>query len=130
MEPRQQPSMLALDEPHDTERILRKPEVLRTLGVSATTLQRWIDEGTFPPPVLPGGPQSRTVGWLKSDVDNYFCFAGAQTFSGEIPAGTGCLKAHLSLLLSYSRGAALIFLSFVKNAPNTRTHWQAPHSEC
>ncbi len=57
---------------HETDRIMRRPEVLQVLGVSPTTLQRWIKEGIFPPPVKPGGTNSRTTGWLKSDVDDYF----------------------------------------------------------
>ena len=52
--------------------VMRQPEVLEVLGVAKTTLWRWINEGIFPRPVQPGGPNSRTKGWLKSDVDEYF----------------------------------------------------------
>ena len=33
--------------------LLRKAEVARCLGVSAWTLDRWVNVGKFPPPVLP-----------------------------------------------------------------------------
>lgn len=37
----------------DAPRLLRKPEVLTMLGVSASTLRRWQESGIVPPP-LPG----------------------------------------------------------------------------
>lgn len=49
----------------DTERFLGRREVLRRLGVSQTTLYRWLDAGAFPRPV-PMGP--RRVGWLESEL--------------------------------------------------------------
>ena len=72
MKEHQQLTLLVPDGPQETDRIMRQPEVLEVLGVAKTTLWRWINEGIFPPPVQPGGPNSRTKGWLKSDVDEYF----------------------------------------------------------
>ena len=72
MKEHQQLTLLVPDGPQEPDRIMRQPEVLEILGVAKTTLWRWINEGIFPPPVKPGGPNSRTKGWLKSDVDEYF----------------------------------------------------------
>lgn len=51
-----------------TNRLLRLPSVLERIGVSRTTLYRWIGQGVFPRPrsLTPNGS---TVAWLSSEVD-------------------------------------------------------------
>jgi len=46
--------------------IQRKPDVLKQLGISATTLHARIQTNKFPPPINLGG---RAVGWLSSEVE-------------------------------------------------------------
>ncbi len=46
--------------------IRRKPDVLKQLGISATTLHTRIHSHKFPPPINLGG---RAVGWLSSEVE-------------------------------------------------------------
>ena len=46
--------------------IQRKPDVLKQLGISATTLHARIHTYKFPPPINLGG---RAVGWLSSEVE-------------------------------------------------------------
>jgi len=46
--------------------IQRKPDVLKQLGISATTLHARIHTNKFPPPINLGG---RAVGWLSSEVE-------------------------------------------------------------
>lgn len=46
--------------------IRRKPDVLKQLGISATTLHTRIHSKKFPPPINLGG---RAVGWLSSEVE-------------------------------------------------------------
>lgn len=48
-----------------TDRLLSKSEVLKIVGVSASTLYWWIHQGNFPPPVKLG---PRRVAWRLSDV--------------------------------------------------------------
>jgi prophage regulatory protein len=54
-------------------RILRRPEVLATLGISASTLARGIAAGRYPKPVAVG---TRAVGWRDTDVQK--CIARLQ----------------------------------------------------
>ena len=53
-------------------KILRLKEVLDRTGLSRTTLWRRVKSGQFPPPVRLGGPDSRAVGWLAEDLDDWF----------------------------------------------------------
>lgn len=46
--------------------ILRTPKVQERLGVTRTTLWRWVKAGRFPKPVQLG-PQA--VGWLEHEID-------------------------------------------------------------
>jgi prophage regulatory protein len=48
--------------------VLRRPDVVHLVGLSAKTIVRWVRAGTFPPPVKLG-PQA--VGWLRTDVDTW-----------------------------------------------------------
>jgi prophage regulatory protein len=49
-------------------RILRMPELVRLVGVSRSTLFRWIRAGHFPPPLVLG---PRAVGWPASQVSGW-----------------------------------------------------------
>ena len=46
--------------------ILRQDTVCMRLGISGTTLFRWVRAGNFPKPIRLG---PNTVGWLEADVD-------------------------------------------------------------
>lgn len=46
--------------------ILRQDAVCARLGISGTTLFRWVRSGNFPKPVRLG---PNTVGWIEADVD-------------------------------------------------------------
>ena len=49
--------------------IMRLPEVLTMLGISATTIWRWERQGRFPRR-LKLGPH--LTGWVKSEVEEWF----------------------------------------------------------
>ena len=51
--------------------LLRTNDVLGITGWSQMTLWRRVKSGAFPRPVRPGGPGSRTVAWLRDDVEGY-----------------------------------------------------------
>ena len=50
------------------KRILRLPEVLEIVGVSRSTISRWVEKREFPAPIKLGGSNSRCVGWLSHEV--------------------------------------------------------------
>jgi len=50
------------------DRILRLPELIRTLGISATTIWRKEQSGTFPKRFKIG---IRNVGWLQSEIQSW-----------------------------------------------------------
>jgi prophage regulatory protein len=57
---------------HGDNRILRRREVERIVGLSRSALYRRIAEKTFPRPVpLNGGADSHAVGWLSSEVSQW-----------------------------------------------------------
>ena len=47
---------------------LRLPEVLNLVGVTRSTLYRWMEAGTFPRQISVGG---NTVVWVESDVTKW-----------------------------------------------------------
>ena len=49
-------------------RFLRLPEVLNLVGVTRSTLYRWMDAGTFPKQISVGG---NTVVWVESAVNSW-----------------------------------------------------------
>ncbi|WP_226413006.1 AlpA family transcriptional regulator [Synechococcus sp. MU1642] len=49
-------------------RFLRLPEVLNLVGVTRSTLYRWMDAGTFPKQISVGG---NTVVWVESAVTDW-----------------------------------------------------------
>ncbi len=50
-------------------RILRKREVIARTGIPSTSWDRGIRKGYYPKGFLIGGPGTRAVGWLESDID-------------------------------------------------------------
>lgn len=64
VETRQQESAVILDE----QIFLRLPKVKALTGLSKSTLYELIQRKNFPPSILLG---RRTVGWLKSEVDQW-----------------------------------------------------------
>jgi len=58
------------------DRIIRRREVERRIGISRSALYRRIAKGTFPKPVtLSGG---RAVGWIEREVDAFLARCVAQ----------------------------------------------------
>jgi len=58
------------------DRIIRRREVERRIGISRSALYRRCAEGSFPKPVtLCGG---RAVGWLESEVSEFLARCVAQ----------------------------------------------------
>jgi len=55
----------------NTNRILRKKEVLHLTGISAATMYRLIAKEAFPPPKKLTGNAGRAVGWLESDIQSW-----------------------------------------------------------
>ena len=52
-------------------KIMRIPEVIDATGLSRATIWRRVRSGEFPPPVRLGGPNSRSVGWKKAEVEEW-----------------------------------------------------------
>jgi prophage regulatory protein len=52
-----------------SKRILRKPDVLKKIGVSKTQLQNLIEAGEFPGAIKLGGPEARAIGWIEAEID-------------------------------------------------------------
>ena len=48
-----------------SERLLRLPELIRTIGVSRATIYRYIDSGRLPPPVK---LSTRCIAWSASEI--------------------------------------------------------------
>ncbi|MCH1931500.1 helix-turn-helix domain-containing protein [Shewanella sp. A25] len=52
----------------DKHRLIKKPMIQTMLGVSRSTLERWIKSGKFPPATLKQQGQSR---WLFAEVERW-----------------------------------------------------------
>ena len=52
----------------DMTRILSTPEVVKTTGLSKTTIWRRVRSGDFPVPVKLGRPKSRLIGWTQEGI--------------------------------------------------------------
>ena len=77
-------SLHRLPQPPSPSRLLRLPAVLERVGVSKSTLQRWIRAGTFPAGVALT-PTRSTVAWSAAAVDGWIAdklAAGGGTFEG------------------------------------------------
>mgnify|MGYP001064719522 CR=1 FL=1 len=66
-----------------TIKIVRKPEVLNTSGLSKTTLQNRINDGLMPPPIPLG---DRAVGFLEFEVQAVLAAMAAGKNKDEIRA--------------------------------------------
>lgn len=55
-------------QPKQSYRILRKPEVIRIVGLSDVTIWRLERAGDFPKRLKLGG---NSVGWLESEIANW-----------------------------------------------------------
>jgi predicted DNA-binding transcriptional regulator AlpA len=51
------------------DRIVRKSEVLKRVGLSANALNEAIQRGAFPPPLKL--TEKRSIGWRCSDIDSW-----------------------------------------------------------
>lgn len=51
-----------------SERLLRRPEVLRRVGLGRSAMYARIKAGTFPRPVSTGG---NSVAWVESEIDQW-----------------------------------------------------------
>jgi len=58
-----------------TDKILRKPKVLKTIGVSDSTLWRWEKDGKFPKRVQLGG---NSTGWFESEINGWLAMKAAE----------------------------------------------------
>lgn len=54
--------------PENIDRVLRLPEVLRSLGIGRTTLYLLVRDGRFPAPLH---VSTRVRGWRQSTVNQY-----------------------------------------------------------
>jgi prophage regulatory protein len=59
------PSALALVAVNISDRLLRLPEVARTIGVSRATIYRYVDSGRLPRPVK---ISTRCIAWHASEI--------------------------------------------------------------
>jgi len=59
----------------NTERIIRKPELLRIIGLSDCTVWRMEKEGRFPLRIRLGG---NSTGWLLSEVEAWIAARAAE----------------------------------------------------
>ncbi|AVX38404.1 TPA: AlpA family phage regulatory protein [Citrobacter freundii] len=55
----------------NTNRILRKKEVLHLTGISSATLYRLISKGAFPESKKLTGDSGRAVGWGLNEIQNW-----------------------------------------------------------
>ena len=53
-------------------RILREADVIGMTGLSRTTIWRWANDGSFPPPIHLGPPGSRAKGWRLEDIQDWY----------------------------------------------------------
>ena len=56
------------------DRIIKKPELIKRVGMSYPTIWRMVKDHKFPPPVQLGG---RRIGWRESDINKWI--AGLDT---------------------------------------------------
>lgn len=77
------------------ETILRKPDVLRMIGMKQTWLNEAVNRGDFPAPVRLG---ARAVGWKKTEINAWL--------AGRERARANALFAHASALEAEGREVA------------------------
>lgn len=60
-----------------TDRIIRLPEVMQTIGIRGkSTIYRWVKNKEFPAPLSLGGS---SVGWRESDIQAWMASRPAVT---------------------------------------------------
>lgn len=67
-----------------SDKILRRPEVQRRVGMGRSTLYAAIAEGRFPRPVNLG---ARAVGWLETEVDDWLAARVAERDARAVACG-------------------------------------------
>lgn len=74
--------------PFETAGFMKLPELLRLIGVGRTTIHNWSNpngryfDENFPKRVRLGGPRSRSVGWIRSEVHAWLCLQAANRAAG------------------------------------------------
>ena len=57
----------------DEDDLLKLGDIKQKINVSYSTLYRWIEEGSFPKPLVFGkGEKNATTRWLKKEVEEWF----------------------------------------------------------
>ena len=57
----------------DEDQLLKLGDIKEKINVSYSTLYRWIEEGSFPKPLVLGkGEKNATTRWLKKEVEEWF----------------------------------------------------------
>ena len=57
----------------DEDQLLKLGDIKEKINVSYSTLYRWIEEGSFPKPLVFGkGEKNATTRWLKKEVEEWF----------------------------------------------------------
>jgi predicted DNA-binding transcriptional regulator AlpA len=57
----------------DEDDLLKLGDIKKKINVSYSTLYRWIEEGSFPKPLVFGkGEKNATTRWLKKEVEEWF----------------------------------------------------------
>ena len=57
----------------DEDQLLKLVDIKEKINVSYSTLYRWIEEGSFPKPLVFGkAEKNATTRWLKKEVEEWF----------------------------------------------------------
>jgi predicted DNA-binding transcriptional regulator AlpA len=57
----------------EEDQLLKLSDIKDKLNVSYSTLYRWIDDGSFPKPLVFGkGEKNATTRWLRKEVEEWF----------------------------------------------------------
>jgi predicted DNA-binding transcriptional regulator AlpA len=57
----------------DEDQLLKISDIKDKLNVSYSTLYRWIDDGSFPKPLVFGkGEKNATTRWKKKEIEEWF----------------------------------------------------------
>ena len=71
------------------DQILGIAKALETMGLGRSSLHRRVKAGDFPPPLRLGGDNSRAVGWLRSEVDDWIASRPRATETPHGPPRNG-----------------------------------------
>ena len=57
----------------DEDQLLKLGDIKEKINVSYSTLYRWIDDGSFPKPLVFGkGEKNATTRWVRKEVEEWF----------------------------------------------------------